>query len=122
MCTGTIWGFGEGFFFFFFFFLEDCFWFACLLSLSSVYAGRYPIAGGCAGVWPACTSREMGEMGRANSQCLVAIPLQWQGPVGRWCRLLLVAEAWGVAVILMQVASPRVFGSGSSRVCVFPVE
>ena len=26
-------------------------------------------------------------------------PWQWQGPMGRWCRLLLVAGLWEVTVI-----------------------
>jgi len=43
-----------------------------------VYAGCHP----CAGLWPACDSREMEAMGRASSQCLVAGPLT----VARTCR------------------------------------
>ena len=49
-------------------------WFSGL-SLSSVYAGCYPLDRVCAGVWPAYAPREMEAMGRASSQCLVARPL-----------------------------------------------
>ena len=43
-----------------------CFWFACLLSLSSVCAGCYPLDRGT-GVQPVCTSREMDAVGRART-------------------------------------------------------
>ena len=42
----------------------------------------------------------MEAMGRAYSQYLVAGSLQWQGPMERWNRLLLVAGPWEVAVPL----------------------
>ena len=60
-------------------------------------------------------------MGRATSQCLIAGPLT--SPKGMWHRLLLLSSPWEVAVTLRQVlAVPRVFGSGSSRVCALPGE
>ena len=62
---GSLWGLT-------FFWQEGCFWFECLLSLSSVCAD-------CnlhAGVWPVCASREMESMGRAINHFLVARPLR----------------------------------------------
>ena len=63
------------FFFFFFFLLEGCFWFGCLLSLSSVCAGCYLLDRVCAGVQLARVSKEREAVGRACSHCLVAGPL-----------------------------------------------
>ena len=49
-------------------------------------------------------------------------PWQWQGPTGRWCRLLLVAGSWEVTVIRQVYVGPGMFVSGSSRAGAFPVE
>ena len=46
-------------------------------SLSSVCACSYPFNRGCAGVWPACASRELGTIGSDFRQHLVAGLLQW---------------------------------------------
>ena len=54
---------------------EGFFWFKCLLYLSSVCVGYYPIDMGFAGVWPVVASSNLEAMGRANSQFLVAEPL-----------------------------------------------
>ena len=54
---------------------EGCFWFGCLLSLSSVCASYYPLDRRYAGVQSVHASREMDTMGRAYSLCLVAGPL-----------------------------------------------
>ena len=53
---------------------DGCFWFGCLLSLSSVCAGCYPLEE-CGNLWPTHASREMEAMGRACSYFLVAGPL-----------------------------------------------
>ena len=41
-----------------FFWHEGCFWFGCLLSLSSACAGGYPLDRGCAGAQLMCTLPE----------------------------------------------------------------
>ena len=41
--------------------LQGCFWFGCLLSLSSVCAGCYPFDRDCAGVWPVCFPGDSGK-------------------------------------------------------------
>ena len=51
---------------------ERCFWFGCLLSLSSVCTRDCPLARGNEGVQPVCASRE-GD----NVPCLQAVPGHW---------------------------------------------
>ena len=71
-----------------YFWCEGCFWFGCLLSLPSVYVSCYPLDR------VLCMLPD----GWRQWAGLVAIawflgPWQWQGPTGRWYRLLvLVAE------------------------------
>ena len=103
--------------FIFFFWCEGCFWFGCLLSPSLVCAGSYPHAG----VWTVSVAREIEAMGRASSQCLDAGPLT----VVRTCEEVAQAahgcRPWEMAVTLRRVqVAPRLFGRGSSWVCVFP--
>ena len=50
-----------------FFWCEGCFWFGCLLSLSSACAGRYPLDRGCAGVWPTWAPGKAGAVFVAQS-------------------------------------------------------
>ena len=62
-------------------------------------------------------------MGRASNQCLVAGLLT----AARTCRKVVQAtpscRPWEVVMSLRQIYKvPRVFGSGSSRVCEFPGE
>ena len=77
----------------FFFGMRAAFWFGCLLPLSSVCAGYYPLVRGCAGAWSAHASREVGAMGHA-------------------CRLLLVVGPSAVALTPREVGA---HGSGSGR-------
>lgn len=65
-----------------FFWHEVCFWFVCLLSLTSVCAGPYPINREYADVCPCHASREVGTMGGACMQCLAAGPLAVLPPYG----------------------------------------
>lgn len=75
---------------------KGCFWFECLLSLSSSCADLYSLDRVCAGVQPACASREVRAMGSTS----------------RW---YLVSGLWAVAVTLRDVgAAPRAFYSSSS--------
>ena len=47
-------------------------------------------------------------------------PSQWQGPMGKWLRLLLVAGPLEVALTLRQMkAAFGAFGRGSGKACVF---
>ena len=54
---------------------QDCFWFGCLLSLSTVCAGCYSLDRVCVGVWSTQISRQMEVVHRVCSQCLVPGPL-----------------------------------------------
>ena len=45
------------------------------------------------------TSREKEPIVGLVASCWLLGPWQWQGPPGRWHRLLLVAEPWEVRVI-----------------------
>ena len=54
------------------------FWFGCLLSLSSVCAGHYPIDRGWAGSWPVCTPGKVERVVGTQHQYL---PLESEMPV-----------------------------------------
>ena len=62
----------------FFFWNEGCFWFGCLLSLPSVYAGHYPLDSRCEGLWLVNASREVRTAGGTFRWHLVTGPWQWQ--------------------------------------------
>ena len=74
------------FFFFIFFWWEDCFRFWCLPSISSAYAGYFPLGSGCAVVWvyDMCTlpgghlAPSHGCLGSGGEPCTL------QGRWGKW--------------------------------------
>ena len=63
---------------------EDCFWFGCLLPISSVCAGYYPLDRGHAGAWLVLASREVGAVGGACRRTWLLGPWQWWQPTGRY--------------------------------------
>ena len=59
----------------YFFWCESCFWFGCLLSLSSECSGCYPLDRRCEGAQPMLSSRQVGEMhGISRQSLLQAVP------------------------------------------------
>lgn len=104
---------------FFFFWHEGRFWFGCFLALSLVCSGCFPHAG----ILSACDARRLRQWPKLEASAWLLGPSQWQRPAGRWHRLLLLTGPWKVAVILRQVyVEPRMFRSGSSKMCAFPGE
>ena len=82
----------------YYFWHEGCFWFPCLLSLSSVCASCYPH------VQPACASRAMEAMGWGHSHCLVAGPLTVVKTCGEVVQSL---SGWKVLWSLTLSAQPQ---------------
>ena len=67
-----------------------------------------------------CASKEMGAMGRASSQYLVAGPLTVAGTHGTVALTAPSFMAWKVTVSLKQMyVALGALGSGCGRVCVF---
>ena len=89
---GILWGLTV------YFWCEGWFRLGCLLSLSSVCAGYYPLDR----VLCVLPGRWRQWEGLVALAWLLG-PWKWQGPLGRWLRLLLVAEPWEVAVTLRQM-------------------
>ena len=83
---------------------------ACKLANFSVCAGCY-----CLDMMLRVFSWRWRQWAGLGAHAWLLDPWQWQGPMGGWHRLLLVAGPWEEAVIRQAKLAPGVFGSGSSR-------
>ena len=115
-------------FIYLFIWLECYFWFGCLLSLSSVCAGCYPLDSKCAGFIPLIVlvlvygpqllwgKWRQWAVPEASTGTLTVLSMWWAQASPDWKALGSGSDPQGDEV------TPRDIGRGSGRACVFQVE